>query len=74
MFYCTCIELFEFILRLFEDVNPVLQQLHDEEFKLYIFSSGSIEAQKLLVTYSMEGDISEVYPFNSFNGAHFYYF
>ena len=68
-FYCACIELFEFIFRLFEDVNPVLQQLHDEEFKLYIFSSGSIEAQKLLVTYSMEGDISEVYLFNSFNST-----
>ena len=51
---------FAFIFRLFEDVNPVLQQLHDEEFRLYIFSSGSIEAQKLLVTYSTEGDISEV--------------
>ena len=46
--------------RLFEDVNPVLQQLKDEEFRLYIFSSGSVEAQKLLVQNSSEGDLSEV--------------
>lgn len=46
---------------LFEDVNPVLQQLHDEEFRLYIFSSGSIESQKLLVQYSSEGDIRELF-------------
>lgn len=46
---------------LFEDVNPVLQQLHDEEFRLYIFSSGSVESQKLLIQHSSEGDISELF-------------
>lgn len=46
---------------LFEDVNPVLQQLKDEEFRLYIFSSGSVEAQKLLVQNSSEGDLTELF-------------
>jgi len=38
----------------------VLQQLHDEQFKLYIYSSGSVEAQKLLLSHTTDGDISQV--------------
>jgi len=45
---------------LFEDVGPVLQQLCEEDFNIYIFSSGSVEAQKLLVSNSTDGDLSEV--------------
>lgn len=46
--------------RLFEDVAPVLQQLAEEDFMLYIYSSGSVEAQKLLLSHSTDGDITDV--------------
>lgn len=46
---------------LFEDVAPVLQQLAEEDFMLYIFSSGSVEAQKLLLAHSTDGDITDMF-------------
>lgn len=45
---------------LFEDVGPMLKMLHEEGMKLYVYSSGSIEAQKLLFSNSVCGDLSEV--------------
>jgi enolase-phosphatase E1 len=36
---------------LFKDVAPVLKRWHEEEMKLAIFSSGSVEAQKLFFRY-----------------------
>ncbi|KAH9488122.1 Enolase-phosphatase E1 [Bulinus truncatus] len=46
---------------LFEDVGPMLRMLAEEGFKLYVYSSGSIESQKLLFTYSSHGDYSDVF-------------
>lgn len=46
---------------LFEDVAPVLQQLAEEDFMLYIYSSGSVEAQKLLLSHSTDGDITDMF-------------
>lgn len=48
---------------LFEDVYPALQQLTDPDYgiKIYVYSSGSVEAQKLLFANTEEGDICEVF-------------
>ncbi|KAL3872862.1 hypothetical protein ACJMK2_036048 [Sinanodonta woodiana] len=45
---------------LYEDVAPVLQQLAEEDFLLYIYSSGSVESQKLLFANSTDGDLTEI--------------
>lgn len=48
--------------QLFEDVGPMLRMLQVEEgMRLYIFSSGSVEAQKLLFTHSTAGDLSDLF-------------
>ncbi|KAM9330543.1 enolase-phosphatase E1 [Gastrophryne carolinensis] len=39
------------------DVVPMLKRWQEASKKLYIFSSGSVEAQKLLFGYSTEGDL-----------------
>lgn len=49
-----------FYSRLFEDVVPAIRKWREAGMKVYIYSSGSIEAQKLLFGYSTEGDILEV--------------
>ncbi|KAI8848872.1 HAD-like domain-containing protein [Chytridium lagenaria] len=41
----------------FDDVLPVMKQWKSHGFKLYVYSSGSIEAQKLLFGYSDKGDL-----------------
>ncbi|XP_060553052.1 enolase-phosphatase E1-like [Ruditapes philippinarum] len=46
---------------LFEDVAPVLQQIAEEDFMLFIYSSGSIEAQKLLLAHTADGDITDMF-------------
>lgn len=46
---------------LFEDVGPVLQQLCEEDFNIYIYSSGSVESQKLLISNSTDGDLSDIF-------------
>lgn len=46
--------------RLFEDVGPALQQIVDEGINVYVYSSGSIESQKLLFGNTEEGDLLEV--------------
>ncbi|GFO35243.1 enolase-phosphatase e1 [Plakobranchus ocellatus] len=46
---------------LFEDVAPMLKMLAEEGFQLYVYSSGSIEAQKLLFANSSHGDLTEVF-------------
>lgn len=45
----------------FEDVPPMLRMLSEEGFALYVYSSGSIEAQKLLFANTSEGDITDVF-------------
>lgn len=46
--------------RLFDDVTPVLRHLKESGMLLYVYSSGSVEAQKLLFQYSVDGNLLEV--------------
>lgn len=46
---------------LFQDVGPMLKMLADDGFHLYVFSSGSIAAQKLLFAHSTFGDLTAVF-------------
>uniref|UniRef100_A0A672UQ93 Enolase-phosphatase E1 n=2 Tax=Strigops habroptila TaxID=2489341 RepID=A0A672UQ93_STRHB len=46
---------------IFEDVVPAIRKWREAGMKVYIYSSGSIEAQKLLFGYSTEGDILELF-------------
>ncbi|XP_071079299.1 enolase-phosphatase E1-like [Haliotis cracherodii] len=45
----------------FDDVPAVIQQLSEEGIKLYVYSSGSVEAQKLLFANTSEGDLVELF-------------
>ena len=45
---------------IYDDVVPVLKAWKEQNSKIYIYSSGSIEAQKLLLQYSCQGDILPV--------------
>ncbi|XP_029072632.1 enolase-phosphatase E1-like [Monodon monoceros] len=45
---------------LFEDVVPAVRKWREVGMKVYIYSSGSVEAQKLLFGHSTEGDILEL--------------
>eukprot|EP00123_Amoebidium_parasiticum_P011353 comp20667_c0_seq1/m.26832 comp20667_c0_seq1/g.26832 ORF comp20667_c0_seq1/g.26832 comp20667_c0_seq1/m.26832 type:complete len:520 (-) comp20667_c0_seq1:126-1685(-) len=42
---------------LFDDVLPVLRKWHTLGTPIYIYSSGSVEAQKLLFAHTTEGDL-----------------
>ncbi|KAL8206386.1 UNVERIFIED_CONTAM: Enolase-phosphatase E1 [Gekko kuhli] len=44
---------------LFEDVVPAIRKWRERGMKIYVYSSGSVEAQKLLFEHSTEGDILE---------------
>eukprot|EP00730_Choanoeca_flexa_P016252 TRINITY_DN7642_c0_g1_i4.p1 TRINITY_DN7642_c0_g1~~TRINITY_DN7642_c0_g1_i4.p1 ORF type:complete len:115 (+),score=14.82 TRINITY_DN7642_c0_g1_i4:262-606(+) len=44
----------------YEDVVPAFKRLVDAGAKIYIYSSGSIQAQKLLFGYSEAGDLLKV--------------
>ncbi|XP_058694058.1 enolase-phosphatase E1 isoform X2 [Poecile atricapillus] len=46
---------------IFEDVVPAIRKWREAGMKVYIYSSGSVEAQKLLFGYSTEGDILELF-------------
>lgn len=45
---------------LYEDVVPALQQWKQEGKKLYIYSSGSVQAQKLLFAHTAVGNICDL--------------
>ena len=45
----------------YPDVEPVLRQWHRQGIKLYVFSSGSVEAQKLIFAYSEAGDLTPLF-------------
>ncbi|XP_072261415.1 enolase-phosphatase E1 isoform X2 [Pyxicephalus adspersus] len=45
----------------YDDVVPALRKWKEADMKLYIFSSGSVEAQKLLFGNSIEGDLLELF-------------
>ena len=48
------------LLRVYEDVVPALKNWVNTGLKVFIYSSGSVEAQKLLFSYSDKGDLLEV--------------
>jgi enolase-phosphatase E1 len=45
------------IFSVYDDVVPAFNDWIKRGFKIYIYSSGSVEAQKLLFGFSIEGDI-----------------
>ncbi|XP_012557674.1 enolase-phosphatase E1 isoform X1 [Hydra vulgaris] len=45
----------------FPDVVPALKKWNDDGINLYIYSSGSVNAQKLLFRYSDQGDMLEFF-------------
>lgn len=45
---------------LYDDVLPALQALKDADVGIYIYSSGSIEAQKLLFAHTNQGDLRDL--------------
>ncbi|XP_077157171.1 enolase-phosphatase E1 [Paroedura picta] len=46
---------------LFEDVVPAIRKWRERGMKIYVYSSGSVEAQKLLFEHSTKGDILELF-------------
>lgn len=44
----------------FEDVVPAVRKWREAGMKVYVYSSGSVEAQKLIFGHSTEGDILEL--------------
>ncbi|XP_065564015.1 enolase-phosphatase E1-like isoform X2 [Artemia franciscana] len=54
----------------YQDVKPVLDRLLEEKRKIYVYSSGSVGAQKLLFEYSTEGDMLKYFSghFDTFVG------
>jgi len=55
----------------YADAVSALQQWHAQGLKLYVYSSGSIEAQKLIFGYSVAGDLTPLFNgyFDTTNGA-----
>lgn len=51
----------DFTGHLYPDVLPVLEKWKSQGIDLYIYSSGSVAAQKLLFGYSDEGDITHLF-------------
>ncbi|XP_028830000.1 enolase-phosphatase E1 [Denticeps clupeoides] len=45
----------------YQDVVPALRKWRHHGMKVYIYSSGSVEAQKLLFGYSVEGDLLDLF-------------
>ncbi|MDN5923856.1 MAG: acireductone synthase [Xanthomonadales bacterium] len=45
----------------YPDVAPQLRRWHDAGIPLYVYSSGSVVAQKLLFTYSDAGDLTPLF-------------
>jgi len=49
-----------FVCRVFDDVVSAFKQWNSNQIKIYIYSSGSIDAQKLLFGNSKFGDLLQV--------------
>lgn len=47
--------------RIYDDVPKALEEWTKRGKKVYIYSSGSVEAQKLLFGYSEKGDLTKVW-------------
>ncbi|XUA18166.1 acireductone synthase [Citrobacter sp. OP27] len=61
----------DFTGHLYPDVLPTLEKWKSEGIDLYVYSSGSVAAQKLLFGYSDEGDITHLFSgyFDTHAGA-----
>ncbi|XP_077593809.1 enolase-phosphatase E1 [Stigmatopora nigra] len=46
---------------LYEDVTPSIRRWRGHGLKVFIYSSGSVEAQKLLFSHSVEGDVLDLF-------------
>lgn len=53
---------------LYPDVTPALKRWHEAKIGLSVYSSGSVAAQKLLFSHSLDGDITHL--FSSFFDTH----
>jgi methylthioribulose 1-phosphate dehydratase/enolase-phosphatase E1 len=51
----------DLVAELFPDVLPTLRKLHSTGMPLYIYSSGSVGAQKLLFGHTAEGDATNLF-------------
>jgi len=61
----------DFTGHLYPDVLPALEKWKSQSIDLYVYSSGSVAAQKLLFGYSDEGDITHLFSgyFDTRTGA-----
>jgi methionine salvage enolase-phosphatase E1 len=48
------------LFRVYDDVVPALDRWKEHGCKIYIYSSGSVPAQKLLFGFSVKGDLLPV--------------
>ena len=48
----------ELVTRLYRDVAPVLRSWHARGLRLYIYSSGSVHAQRLIYGHTVAGDLT----------------
>lgn len=46
---------------MYEDATAVLKMWHAENLPLYVYSSGSVQAQKLFFKYSQDGDLLHLF-------------
>lgn len=53
----------ELVSELYEDVAPQLRNWHSRKIQLGVYSSGSVEAQKLLFSHTPSGDLSGIFSF-----------
>jgi len=51
----------EFVAHVYPDVEPALRQWKQLGLALYVFSSGSVEAQQLLFSHTHAGDLSSLF-------------
>lgn len=45
---------------MYDDVKPTMEKWQKQGLKIYIYSSGSVEAQQLLFKYNEKGDMTQV--------------
>lgn len=48
------------LFRVYDDVVPAFDRWKEQGCKIYIYSSGSVPAQKLLFEFSVKGDLLPV--------------
>jgi enolase-phosphatase E1 len=51
----------EYKAHVYEDALENLKKWHKQGIRLYVYSSGSVQAQKLLFAYTEEGDITNLF-------------